>query len=184
MAARLFASMFCLLTTAAGCHESRDYWVLTDVRVTLPPLNTGERATDRAGTPAEWLDVHAGGAQTVLIATHGHDDPEVFDDEWSRTFVIVLDGPPSPGTYEITPDNARFIEAGAWLPPRRPYAGAEGRLEIRSVSQTGEIRTDCAVRNVLTRPGALVRPLRGWFEFKPPPGGQRQLGAVRIVGPQ
>jgi len=134
--------------------------------VTLPAITGHERPTDRGGTPAELLEVAPGGSQTLLIAADLHDDPEVWDDERGRTFVVVLDGPPAKGTYAITPDNGRFIAHSVWWPPRRPYEGVEGEVDIRSVSDDG-VRAKCVLRNVLIEARADSHVLRGGYRFKP-----------------
>ncbi len=175
----LLAAALATIGLAAGCHTTDSHWVVNDVSVSLPPMTIADRPTERAAMPAEWLIARAGGGQTLLIWCHSTDDPNVFDDERSRTFVIVLDGPPAKGVVEVTPENGRMISATAWLPPRKPYDGLEGRIAIVSVMKNGEVIADCSVRNVLRRSGDPVYAMRGLIHFKSP-GAKNVLGSVRV----
>ena len=178
MIATMIVVVACLFAST-GCHETWRYDVLSNVSVSLPEITGRERSRERAGSPSEYLEIFTGGEQTLLVVSHVKDDPNVFDDEWSRTFVIVLDGPLATGTFEVTPDNGRLIEASAWLPPRQPYAGLEGTIKIVQIKKNGDVWIDGAVRNVIAQTGDPVWTIRGWRTFKPYTGGM--LHGVRVV---
>jgi hypothetical protein len=170
-----------LVVLGAGCHDARHYWALTDVQAAIPEGTQYRQPRHRAGAPADWFAIRPGGGQTVLIACHEHDNPKKRDDERARTYIIVLDAPPAAGTIEVTPANSRYIETTAWLPPRYPYEGLEGKLTILSVKPNGEIVADCAIRNIIHHQNDPVRPLRGRFTFKPP-AGRSVFCAARLGG--
>ena len=172
------AITICLLATT-GCHDSSHYWVLADVRVSLPAITAEDRPLARAGSPAELLAVDPGGDQTVLVAADLHDNPEVLDDERARTFVVVLDGPPARGTYVVTPENARLILNSVWRPARRPYVGLEGRVEILSVAPNG-IRAYCVLRRVMINTRERFHVLRGRYRFETPAGDDLRLKQAGI----
>ncbi len=164
-----------LALVGAGCHETRESWVLRNVQVKLPAMEAGE---DRSGGLTEWLNVQSGGGRTLLVHCHGSDDPAVTDDEWSHTFVVVLDGPPVIGTVAVTPENGRLIEGSAWLPPRRPYKGLKGELFIAAVEDQGRVLADCRLESVNTHADEPVQVVDGRYGFMPP-AGRTILGAVR-----
>jgi hypothetical protein len=62
-----------------------------------------------------------------------------------RTFVLMLDGEPHPGTYWLTPDNSVLITYSYWSPPSRTRIGLTGSVKIRSVSGN-KIEADVALR--------------------------------------
>lgn len=164
---------------ATGCAERWHYGFVTDAAVNLPPYSHVVERRQRAGSEPEWLDVEPGGDQTVLVAVWSKTEPSKLNEIESRTYVIVLDGPPAEGRYEVTPANGRFIRGTNWFPPRQPYEGLEGSVRIRSVS-AGGIKAYCGLRNVLARPADPLYPLRGDVRFERVPAGRSRLGAVRF----
>lgn len=156
-----------VLATAmtVGCNSSWQYAAIPNAGVSLPPMVQRHYSLERAATPGEPLEIGAGN-QTVLVATRTHENPAKFEHRRTRSFVIVLDGPPAKGTYEVTPDNGRLVETGRFLPPRAPYEGIEGRIKIVSVSEDG-VWADCAIRSILQGlDGEPVRVLRGLYRFE------------------
>jgi hypothetical protein len=62
---------------------------------------------------------------------------KTFGDKGStvvRTFVLMIDGAPRPGTYWLTPDNSVLITYSYWSPPSRTRIGLTGSVEIFSVN--------------------------------------------------
>lgn len=171
-----------LALVGAGCHGTRENWVLRKVQVKLPAMEGGE---DRPGGPAEWLEAQGGGEGTLLVHCHSGDHLAVHGDAWSRdawsrTFVVVLDGPPMIGKVAVTPANGRLIEAGTCLPPRRPYTGLKGELWIAAVEDHGRVIADFRVETVVSHGDEPVRVVDGRYWFMPP-AGRTTLGAVRYL---
>lgn len=164
----------------AGCHDAAHHWVLTDVAVSLPEMRPDQRILERAGGPAELLAVTPGGSQTLLVASRTHDNPAVFDDESCCTMVVVLDGPPAKGTYEVSPDNGRLILSSAWLPARRPYVELEGKVKVLKV-EPDRVLVECALRSYVTRADEKPEVLRGWYWFQRAAGGEAALRQAGIA---
>lgn len=163
----VFAVAAACLFVFCGCHQTRYDWVLHDVDVTLPQMTAGGRVADRAGTPAELLVVRPGGSKTVLVTSLITDDPEKIDDEKAETFVCVLDGPPLIGQKtKIDVDRCRLILNEVFRPCRRPYQGAEGSVEIKSVRE-GKVRAKVVFRNVIRYARADSYIIRETRTFKP-----------------
>lgn len=182
---RRFRHLYLLLAISAGtllltgCADRWQYGFVTDAQVNLPPYSYEVDRGRRAGSEPEWLGVYPGGNETVLVAVWSQTDSDKIEEIDTRTYVILLDGPPMKGNYEVTPANGRFIPGTNWYPPRKPYQGLEGRLEIKSVTASS-IKAYCGLRNVLTRPGDPLYPLRGSFTFARIPAGKSRIGAVRF----
>jgi hypothetical protein len=157
------ASWACLFALT-GCHQTTNRWAVTDVSVSMPDITGHERPVRRAGNPTEFLDVNEGGNQTILVLCTRHDNPKRANREWSRAHVIVLDGPPAAGTYQVSPANGRLIENSSWRPARQPYSGLEGSITIKSIKDN-KVITDCSIRNIIARTEDPVYPLRGRYEF-------------------
>src|SRR5205807_7812286 len=88
----------------------------------------------------------AGGGAPVLAAAPAKPAPpksllvgsvsKSFGDRGStvvRTFVLMLDGAPRPGTFWLTPDNSVLITYSSWSPPSRTRIGLTGSVQILSV---------------------------------------------------
>jgi hypothetical protein len=162
-----------------GCAERWQYGFVTDAQVSLPPYSYEVDRSRRAGSAPEWLDVRPGGNQTVLIAVWSQTESDKIDEIDTRTYVVVLDGPPMKGHYEVTPANGRFIPGTNWYPPRKPYEGLEGSVEIKSITGS-KVEAYCGLRNVLTMPADPLYPLRGHYTFVRVPAGKSRMGAVRL----
>lgn len=133
----------------------------------MPPVTGHERLhPSRTGRQGP-LMVQSGGNQTLLLASRVHDDPEAYGDEWDRTFVVVLDGPPAPGKHAVTPDNGRLILSRAGLPPREPYVGLDGSVQILSVGKGGKVVASVSLCNTSTWLGDQGVWLQGWRTFEP-----------------
>lgn len=171
-------ALACLFATT-GCHRATDSWALTDVNVAFPPITGAERPAERAGSPAELLEIYSGGQQTALIHCVIRDNPKRTDDERSRAHVIVLDGQPTPGTYEVSPANGRLVQNSAWRPARKPYSGLEGEINIIEI-KNNRVVAECSIRNIITRTGDPVYPLRGRYEFEIVPADQLPLDECGI----
>ena len=78
--------------------------------------------------------------------------------------MIVLDGPPEPGSYDVSPANGRLIENSSWRPARSPYSGLEGSITVKAIKGT-KLIADCSIRNIIARTQDPVYPLRGRYEF-------------------
>jgi hypothetical protein len=71
--------------------------------------------------------------QTVLMGSV----TKSFGDRASsvtRTFVLMLDGQPRPGTYWLTPDNSMLISYSSWSPPSRTRVGLTGSVKVLAVN--------------------------------------------------
>jgi hypothetical protein len=168
----------CLFATT-GCHRATDSWAVTDVNIAFPPITGAERPTERAGSPAELLEIYSGGQQTALIHCVISDNPKKTDDERSRAHVIVIDGEPKPGTYEVSPANGRLVQNSAWRPARKPYGGLEGEITIVKI-KGNRVIAECSIRNIISRTGDPVYPLRGRYEFEMMPADQVPLDECGI----
>jgi hypothetical protein len=51
-----------------------------------------------------------------------------------RTFVLMIDGEPRPGTFWLTADNSVLITYSSWSPPSRTRIGLTGSVQILSVN--------------------------------------------------
>ncbi len=165
---------------ASGCAERWQTVFVTDARADLPPWSYTDVRGDYAGSEPQWLEVYAGGAQTVLVASWSTTEPDAIDEFDNRTYVIVLDGPPAEGEYQVTPENGRFLPGTNWYPPRVPYEGLEGTITLESVAPD-QIVAYCGLRNVLKKPTDTLYPLRGTFTFKRLWAGKQRTGAVRWI---
>lgn len=165
----------------ARTHE----WALMEADVAFPEITGRERPVRRAGEPAEVLEIRRGGGQTVLVACRVAEDVPSDRPYWHRNlaYVIAIPSPLSTGSYDVTPENGRFLENAAWIPARRPYVGLEGRIRVLSFNSRGAV-VDCSVRNVITRTGDPVYPLRGihTFEFATVDEGVLNGCAIRLDG--
>ncbi len=155
--------------------------VLNNVEPQLPPITGKERPLQRAGSPAEPLQIGPGG-RAVLVHCLAEEVPAAMEEEWHRAHVIVLDSL-SEGTFEVTPASGRLIETTQWRPARQPYVGLEGTIKILSVSGNS-VLADCAVRNVIGRSGDPVYPLRGLYKFYFATGDELALSrcAIHVSG--
>lgn len=167
---------------AAGCGSRQwHHWALHDVGVALPDLRTDDRVTRRAGTASEPLEIMTGGGgQTVLIAYETYDNPQRTDEEWGRAYVVVLDGPPAEGRFEVTPENGRFIEHSAFRPARRPYVGLDGHVRILSVESDGDVVAHCVLRSYLRDDRDPGHVFRGTVQFDTPREVSRFLNGPGI----
>jgi hypothetical protein len=62
-----------------------------------------------------------------------------------RTFVLMIDGEPRPGTYWLTPDNSVLITYSYWSPPSRTRIGLTGSVKILGINGN-KIDADVALR--------------------------------------
>lgn len=175
-----------LLSLAMGCGKPHDWWefhVVQGAHVSLPPVTGQERLYLNRQGPAQPLQVGMGGNQTLLIGSRVHDDPQATDDEWSNTFVIVLDGPPKPGKYVVGLNNGRFIMTSAWVPARQPYIGLDGWVRITSVDRNGDVVAWCAVHNHSSLHGDKAYWMEGPLRFKPTIEGNLRGVVIRGMAP-
>lgn len=176
----VFAVAAACLFLLCGCNQTRYNWVLSGVDVTLPQMNAQERPKDRAGMPAELLLVRPGGNKTVLVTSLITDDPAKVDDESAETFVCVLEGPPMIGQKTVVDvDQCRFILNEVFRPCRRPYQGAEGKVEIKSIDG-GKVTAQFVFRNVIRWARADSYILRDTRTFKPAAPGDLRLRQAGI----
>ncbi|HOW71694.1 MAG TPA: hypothetical protein PKY77_13925 [Phycisphaerae bacterium] len=166
MAAGILAATV-LLTT--GCQDPNDWWefrVVHDVQVDMPPITGQERIGLNRSGPAQPLQVRSGGSQVMFVGSRVHDDPKEYNDEWFRTFVIILDQPLKTGKFKVTPENGRFIASTAWSPARQPFIGLDGTIHIYSIEEDGDVSAWVEVRNMSARYGDRARWMEGPWEFK------------------
>lgn len=171
------------LLVLAGCgHTQWHYLALRDVSVTLPAMVQAQPTMKRAGTPAEPLEVNPGGQRSVLVATEVHDDPEEEFDHWSRSFVVVLDGPPAKGKVEVSPANGRLIYAAPFRPARRPYVGLEGYVNILAV-RGSKVIAYCVLRSEIRDAYDKLYVVRGFYEFQTATGSEPFLhgGGLQVA---
>lgn len=167
--------------SAIGCNSTWQHWSFQEVDVALPEFSFRPPANERAGQPAEPLEIRPGGGQTVLAAAMEYRKPDAPEDAYGYTFVLVFDGVPKPGLYEITPDNGRVLVQTVWVPPRKPYYGAVGRVRIISVGKNGSIVADCALHNMVRRIQEPEYTLSGCHTFEPVRGPSRALEKAGIL---
>ena len=171
------------MTMLAGCgHTQWHYATLRDVNVSMPAVAGAEDPMKRAGMPAERLHVRAGGQRTVLVAVQTHNNPENPVTAWNRAFVVVLDGPPAKGIFEVTPANGRVVTTSERRPARRPYIGLEGYVKILSV-QGPKVKTYCVLRSEIIDAYDDSFILRGFYDFQTATGQEPYLrGSGLTVG--
>ncbi len=148
----------------AGCHQHWSYNALKGAQVSLPNTQDREWRMRRDRTRPELLDVQVGGTQMLLVANWWKDDPTVADDEWTRSFVVVLEDLKI-GNHHVSPDNGRLIEHSVWRKARKPYAGLEGRVTIMGVGERSII-ADCALYTVPDEQSEPEWKLRGMHTFE------------------
>jgi hypothetical protein len=176
----VFVAAVAALFALCGCHQTRYNWVLRDVDATLPKITGNERPRERAGTPAELLAVHPGN-KTMLVTSLIHDNPDKIDDEWSETFVCLIDGPVIDGRfYELTPDNCRLILNAVFRPCREPYHAVEGKITILSVGE-GKVQAKCVFREMIRSAREEGHILREVLTFKPPTGQELRLRQAGLL---
>ena len=184
--ARLAAGLLMAsVVLAAGCQDPNDWWefrVVNGVQADMPPITGKERVGLNRSGPAEPLQVRSGGNQVMFVGSRVHDDPKEYNDEWYRTFVIVLEGPLKKGKFQITPENGRFIYSTAWSPARQPFVGLDGTIHIYSIEKNGDVSAWVEVRNMSARYGDRARWMEGPWEFKAS-GSNRLYGISMDGGP-
>ncbi len=181
----LYAASLVVAMSGMGCSQAQHGYAIPDANVTLPPYTGAEWPMRRAGSPPELLAVQSGGNQVVLLRCTTSEDIYYSYRNWGRSFVLVLDGPLQKGRIEITPENGRLIENADWNPPRQPYVGLEGSINIVSVSKSG-ILAECNVHNQIRRTGEPVHSLRGMYLFDVgagTPGVLRRCGIEPVFAP-
>lgn len=167
----------------AGCQDPNDWWefkVVHGVQADMPPITGKERVGLNRSGPPEPLQVRSGGNQTMFVGSRVHDDPKAYNDEWYRTFVIVLEGPLKKGKFQITPENGRFIASTAWSPARQPFVGLDGTIHIYSIEKNGDVSAWVEVRNMSARYGDRARWMEGPWEFKA--AGPSHLYGISLDG--
>jgi hypothetical protein len=169
------------LALQAGCgHTQWHYSALQDVNISLPAAAGAEPSVKRAGMPVERLHLQPGGQHTVLVAVQSHNNPDRESSEWSRAFVVVLDGPPAKGKVAVSPENGRLVTTSERRPARRPYVGLEGYVNILSV-EGPKVKTYCVLRNELIDAYDESVVLRGFYEFRVGAGNEPFLRASGLA---
>jgi hypothetical protein len=82
--------------------------------------------------------------QTVLMASEHH-SLGFYASHLNQTMVLIIDGPPRPGEYWLTPDNSELIVSSAYSAPARSRVNLVGSVKILKVDGN-RILADVAIR--------------------------------------
>lgn len=130
---------------AGGCvHDQWDYRVVQNVNISQPnqlgsdgPVELkiqppGPKLPDDVQAWQQEHLVNMSSRQTVLVASWQH-DVGPYRTSVGRTLVLMMDGPPKPGQYWITPDNAVLVSYSGYSAPSKERVGLEGSFKIVDV---------------------------------------------------